>query len=80
MSISEILHEIEALPVEERARLLDMLSEPTEAERKQLDEKLRQRPTLGAELAERIDRMQAGDAIRLDDVRALFQQLDKLGL
>jgi hypothetical protein len=52
----------------------------TEAERLDLEEKLKQRPNLGAELAEGISRMQAGDAMELDEVKVVLQQISKLGL
>jgi hypothetical protein len=92
MSVSEILHQIEALPSEERFELVNKLVEMTEAgapgslcppmteaERLEFEKKLKQRPNLGAELAERIDRMKAGHAVDLEDVKALLQQSSKLG-
>jgi hypothetical protein len=92
MSVAELLLEIEALPSEERLELVNKLVELTEvdapgslcppmaeAERLEFEEKLKQRPTLGAELAERIDRMKAGHAVDLEDVKALLQQSSKLG-
>ena len=51
----------------------------TKAERLEFEEKLKQRPNLGAELAERINRMQAGHAMDLEEVKALLQQASKLG-
>jgi hypothetical protein len=93
MSVAEILHHIEALPSEERLRLVEKLVRiteaeavdlpdhvMTEAERLDLEEKLKQRPNLGAELAEGISRMQAGDAMELDEVKVVLQQISKLGL
>ncbi len=93
MSVAEILHQIEALPVEERLQLTDKLIELkeadafpfpppplTEAERLELEENLKSRPNLGAELAEKLDRMQAGHCIDLEDAKALLAHLDKLGL
>ena len=87
MSIAELLHEIEALPSEERLELVNKLVELTEAdapgslcppmtetERLEFEKKLKQRPNLGAELAERINRMQAGHAMDLEEVKALLQQ------
>jgi len=93
MSVAEILHQIEALPSEERLQLVNKLVELTEAEdtdfpgkgmteteRLDLEEKLKQRPHLGAELAETISRMQAGQSMKLDEVKTMLQQLSKLGL
>jgi hypothetical protein len=93
MSVAEILHQIEALPTEERLQLVNKLVELTEAEapdfpgqamteaqRLELEEKLKQRPHLGAELAESISRMQAGQSMTLDEMKAMLQQLSKLGL
>ena len=93
MSVSEILHQIEALPSEERLELVNKLVEiteadapgslcppMTEAERLEFEEKLKQRPNLGAELAERINRMQAGHAIDLEEVKALLQPSSKQSL
>jgi hypothetical protein len=93
MSVSEILHQIEALPSEERLELVNKLVEiteadapgslcppMTEAERLELETKLKQRPNLGAELAEKINRMQAGQAVDFEEVQALHRQLEKLGL
>ena len=93
MSVSEILHQIEALPSEERLELVNKLVEltesdapgslcppMTEAERLVFEEKLKQRPNLGAELAERINRMQAGQAMDLEDVKALLQQSSRPSL
>ncbi len=93
MSVSEILQQIEALPSEERLELVNKLVELTEAdapgslcppmtavEQFEFEEKLKQRPNLGAELAERINRMQAGQAIDLDEVKALLRQSSKPGL
>lgn len=92
MSVAELLHEIEALPSEERFELVNKLVELTEAdapgslcppmaeaERLEFEEKLKQRPNLGAELAERINRMQAGHAVDLEEVKALLQQSSKPG-
>ncbi len=93
MSVAEILHQIEALPSEERERLMNKLVElaesetpdfpgprMTEAERSKLEEKLKLRPNLGAELAESISRMQAGERMDLDEVKTLLRQLSKLSL
>ena len=93
MSVAEILHQIEALPSEERLQLVEKLVELTEAEapgslcppmseaeRLQFEEKLKQRPNLGAELAERINRMQAGHAMDLEEVKVLLQQSSKPSL
>jgi len=62
MSVAEILHQIEALPTEERLHLVEKLVELTEAEmpgslcppmaeaeRLAFEERLKQRPNLGAE-------------------------------
>ena len=70
MSFAELLHEIEALPNEERLRLVEKLVQLTgteaseslrqsmdEAERTELERKLKQRPHLGAELAEAVKRL-----------------------
>ena len=88
MSVEELLHEIEALPSEERLELVNKLVElteadapgslcppMTEAERLAFEEKLKQRPNLGAELAERINRMQAGHAMDLEDVKDRIERL-----
>ena len=93
MSVAEILHQIEALPSEERLQLVNKLVELTEAEdtdfpgkgmteteRLDLEEKLKQRPNLRAEMAERINRMQAGQAMDLEDVKALLQQSSRPSL
>jgi hypothetical protein len=93
MSVAEILHQIEALPSEERLELVNKLVEiteaeapgslcppMTEAERLTFEAKLKQRPNLGAELAESISRMQAGHAMELDEVKVVLQQISKLGL
>jgi len=93
MSVTEILHQIEALPSEERLELVNKLVEIkeadafpfpspplTEAERLELEESLRHRPNLGAELAESISRMQAGDAMDLAEVKVVLRQISKLGL
>ncbi len=93
MSVSEILHQIEGLPSEERLELVNKLVElteaevpgslcppMTEAERLEFEKKLKQRPNLGAELAERINRMQAGQAMDLEEVKALLQQSSGLSL
>lgn len=93
MSVAEILHQIEALRTEERLELRDKINELTEAdmpafpsqpvteeERLKLEENLRSRPNLGAELARKIERMQAGHCVDLDDVIALHKQMAKLGL
>jgi len=93
MSVSEILHQIEALPSEERLELVNKLVEITEAdapgslcppmaeaERLKFEEKLKQRPNLGAELAEKINRMQAGHAIDLEEVKALLQPSSRQSL
>jgi hypothetical protein len=73
MSVAEILHQIEALPKEERLELVNKLDEiretegwdfpgpqMSEAERIDLEEKLKQRPNLPAELAASIKRMKEG--------------------
>ncbi len=88
MSVAELLHEIEALPNEERLRLVEKLVQLTEAdvpeslrqsmadaERIELEKKLKQRPNLGAELAEAIKRMQAGHSVDLEEVQGLHRQL-----
>lgn len=93
MSVADLLHEIEALPNEERLELVNKLVElteadapgslcppMTEAERLKFEEKLKQRPNLGAELAERIDRMKAGHAIDLEEVKALLQPSSRQSL
>ncbi|MCE0523693.1 MAG: hypothetical protein LV480_12370 [Methylacidiphilales bacterium] len=93
MSVAELLHEIEALPSEERLRLVEKLVQLTEAdvpeslrqsmaeaERMELEKKLKQRPHLGVELAEAIKRMQAGQSVDLEEAQALHRQLEKLGL
>ena len=93
MSFAELLHEIEALPNEERLRLVEKLVQLTgtdaseslrqsmdEAERTELERKLKQRPHLGAELAEAVKRMQAGHSVDFEEVQALHRQLEKLGL
>jgi hypothetical protein len=83
MSVAELLLEIEALPSEERLELVNKLVELTEvdapgslcppmAEAERLEFE-------GAELAERIDRMKAGHAVDMEDVKALLQQSSKLG-
>jgi hypothetical protein len=90
MSVAEILHQIEALPSNERLELVNKLVEFTEAEapgslcppmseaeRLAFEKKLQQRPNLGAELAEKIDRMQAGYAVDFEDVKSLLQQSSK---
>ena len=87
MSVAEILHQIEALPTEERLQLVEKLVElteaempgslcppMTEAERLAFEERLKQRPNLGAELGAKIDRMQAGYCVDLEDLKALLQQ------
>jgi hypothetical protein len=88
MSVAEILHQIEALPAEERLELVNKLVEQTEAEmpekpmteaeRLELKEKLMRRPNLGAELAESISRMKAGQSMELEEIKSLFKQLSKL--
>jgi len=93
MSVAELLQQIEALPSEERLRLTEKLVQLTEAdvpeslrqsmaeaERMELEKRLKQRPNLGAELAETIGRMQAGHSVDLDEAWALHRQLEKLGL
>jgi len=93
MSVAEILHQIEALPTEERLHLVEKLVQLTEAEvpeslrqsmaeaeRMELETKLKQRPNLAAELAAKINRMQAGHAVDFEEVQALHRQLEKLGL
>jgi hypothetical protein len=93
MSVSEILDQIEALPADERFKLVEKLVERaeaespglfcppiSEAERLDLEKKLKQRPNLGAELAEKLNRMQAGHSVDFEDVKALHQQMAKLGL
>jgi hypothetical protein len=93
VSVAEILHQIEALPSGERLELVNKLVElteaeapgslwppMTEAERLTFEAKLKQRPNLGAELAESISRMQAGHAMELDEVKVVLQQISKLGL
>jgi hypothetical protein len=87
MSVAEILHQIEALPSEERLELVNKLVELTEAsapgslcppmaeaERVEFEEKLKRRPNLAAELSEKISRMQAGQAMDLEELKALLQQ------
>jgi hypothetical protein len=87
MSVAEILHQIEALPTEERLELVNKLVELTEAEtpgslcppmsdleRVAFEEKLKQRPNLGAELAKTIELMQEGHAMDLEEVKALLHQ------
>ena len=88
MSFAELLHEIEALPNEERLRLVEKLVQltgadgqsMTEAERAELERKLKQRPNLGVELAEAVKRMQSGHSVDLEEAQALHRQLEKLGL
>ncbi len=90
MSVAEILHQIEALPTEERIELTNKLIELTEAdmpafpspllketERLKLEENLRQQPDLGAELAEKIERMQAGHFIDLEELKVLLHLAQK---
>jgi hypothetical protein len=93
VSVAEILHQIEALPTEERLQLTEKLvqlaegelqepqdCEMTQAEILELERRLKQRPNLGAELARKIDRMQAGRGVDFEDIKALHEQMTKLGL
>jgi hypothetical protein len=89
MSVAEILHQIEALRADERLELRDKLIELTdaempafpsilsEAERLKLEENLRQRPNLGAELGEKIDRMKAGQSIDFEELKILLHLAQK---
>ena len=93
MSFAELLHEIEALPSEERLLLVEKLVQlneadipeslrqsMAEAERAELERKLKQRPNLGAELAAAVKRMQEGHSVDFEEVQTLHRQLEKLGL
>jgi hypothetical protein len=90
MSVSEILHEIEALPQTERSALIQKLVEQnplsdvvipeiSEADRAALSENLARRPSLGAELGQIIDRMKAGFSLDLGEVQALRRRLQEQG-
>jgi hypothetical protein len=91
MSVAEILHQIDALPQGERTVLLqrlfesrphpeELVAELSASELAELREKLAKRPSLGAELGQIIDRMQAGNSVDLNVAVALHHQLEKLGL
>jgi hypothetical protein len=93
MSVAEILHQIEALSTEDRLELTDKLIELAEAdapgslcppmsdaERVRFEEMLKQRPTLGAELGEKITRMQAGESMDWEEVKVLLRLSSKPGL